>query len=281
MATEKRIGFVDYNLENYHANVYLKLLREDLVERGYTVAACTAMMEKEGREWADRNGVPYFASPAELDEAVDYYVILAPSDPKTHWKLCKQTFPFGKPTYVDKTIAPDLATARRIYSLADKHKVAMQTTSALRYTNVQNRVQEIGAVNVKHMVTWGGGSSFEEYAIHPLELAISCMGSRVKRVMRRGTDLHSQLLLDFTRGRTAVVNVYANTNTPFAAAVSTDKRTEFLTVDNSAFFRNTASAFLDLFESGEPGIDRRESLMIRRVLDLAARKKALRGFVAL
>ena len=281
MATEKRIGFVDYNLENYHANVYLKLLREDLAERGYTVAACTAMMEKEGREWGDKNGVPYFASPTELDEAVDCYVVLAPSDPKTHWKLCKQTLPFGKPTYVDKTFAPDLATARRIFALADKHKVAMQTSSALRYTNVQNQVREIGAVNVQHMVTWGAGSSFDEYAIHPLELAISCMGPRVKSVMRRGSGAHSQLLLDFSRGRTAVVNVYTNTSTPFAAAVSTEKRTEFVTVDNGDIFRNTASAFLDMFDSGEPGIDRRESLMIRRVLDLAARKRTLKGFVQL
>lgn len=281
MASEKRIGFVDHNLENFHANVYLKLLREDLADRGFTVVGCTGRLEKEGREWADKNGVPYFDKAADLDAAVDFYVVLAPSNPETHWKLCKQTFSFGKPTYVDKTFAPDAPTARRIFNLADKHKVPMQTTSALRYTNVQNRVREIGPKKVRHMVTWGGGSSFGEYAIHPLELAVSCMGPKVEAVMRRGTGPQSQLLLDFSRGRTAVVNVYTQGNTPFAAALTTEEGTEYLPVDSSAIFRNTAAAFLDLFETGVPGIDRKESLTIRRVLDLASKKKALKGFVEL
>lgn len=281
MASGKRIGFVDYNLENYHANVYLKLLREDLVSRGYAVAGCTGLLENEGRAWAAKNGVPYFATAAELDGAVDFYVVLAPSNPETHWKLCKQTFPFGKPTYVDKTFAPDLAAARRILALADKCGVAMQTTSALRYTNVQERVRQLGADKVRHMVTWGGGSSFEEYAIHPLELAISCMGPKVRAMMRRGTGVQSQLLLDFAKGRTAVVNVYTHSATPFAAALTTEQSTEYLAVDSAAIFRNTAAAFLDLFDTAQPGIDRKETLAIRRILDLAGKKRALKGFVAL
>jgi len=281
MTAPRTIGFVDYNLEGFHPNTYLKLLREDLADRGFTVAGCTGMLEKEGREWAAKNDVPYFDDVTVLNAAVDCYVVLAPSNPEVHWKLCKQVFPFGKPTYVDKTFAPDLATAKRIFALADKHGVPMQTTSALRYTNVQQRVAELGADKVRHMVTWGGGRSFDEYAIHPLELAVSCMGHKIKSVMLRRSGAQSQLLLDFTRGRTAVINVYTGGNTPFAAAVTTDESTEYLAVDSGAIFRDTATAFLDLFESGEPGIDRRESLVIRRVLDLAEKKKTLKGFTAL
>jgi len=277
----KRIGFVDNTLENFHANTYLKLLREDLKDRGYTVAGGIGLREPESKAWAEANEVPYFSKMKELDEAVDFYIVLAPSDPEVHLKLCKKVFPFGKPTYVDKTFAPDLKTARKIFALADRHKVPMQTTSALRYTNVQQRVAELGADKVRHMVTWGGGRSFDEYAIHPLELAVSCMGHKVKSVMLRRSGAQSQLLLDFTRGRTAVINVYTGGNTPFAAAVTTDESTEYLAVDSGAIFRDTATAFLDLFESGEPGIDRRESLVIRRVLDLAEKKKTLKGFTAL
>jgi len=230
MPHDKRIGFVDNTLENYHANVYLKLLREDLKDRGYTVAGCTGLYEEVGKAWAEKNGVPYFSKVKELDEAVDCYVVLAPSDPDVHLKLCKKVFPCGKPTYVDKTFAPDLATARKIFKLADKHGVAMQATSALRYTTVQEYVREIGHQKIRHMVTWGGGSSFGEYAIHPTELAISCLGPRVKRVMRRGKGQESQLLLDLNRGRTAVVNVYTNANTRFAASVTTDEGTQYIPV---------------------------------------------------
>ena len=151
--------------------------------RGYTIAGCTALREKAGKEWAKQNGVPYFSDPAELNEAVDHFIVLAPSNPEVHLELCRMVFPFRKATYVDKTFASDLATAKRIFALADRYRVPMQTTSALRYTGVQEYVWEVGKKNVRHMITWGGGRSFGEYAIHPLEMAISCMGPNVKRMM--------------------------------------------------------------------------------------------------
>lgn len=278
---QKRIGFVDDNLENFHSNVYLKLFRNELKHRGFVVAGCTGMRPRAGRTWAEANGVPWFQDAAALNEAVDAYVVLAPSTPETHLELCRQVFPFGKPTYVDKTFAPDLRTARRIFALADSHRVPMQTTSALRYTEVQDYVEEVGRRQVRHMVTWGGGRSFGEYAIHPLELAISCMGPNVRRMMRRGGGKQSQLLLDFSGGRTAVVNVYTGANTPYAASVTTAAATRHFQVNSSRIFLNTADAVLDLFETGKPAIDRKESLIIRRILDVAGQKRALSGFVSL
>ncbi len=277
----KRIGFVDYNVDNFHANTYLRLLREDLKSRRYTVAGCTGMRAKASQAWAEENGVPYFGSAADLNEAVDFYMVLAPSNPEVHLALCRSIFPFGKPTYVDKTFAPDLRAAKQIFSLADRHRVAMQTTSALRYTNVQDYVREVGGRNVRHMITWGGGGSFGEYAIHPVEMAVSCMGPGVKRLMRRGTGKQSQLLLDFTGGRTAVVNVFVKSSTPYAGSVTTAQATRYLAVEARTMFRDTAAAVLDMFESGKANIDRKESLTIRRILDVAGQKRALKGFVTL
>ena len=278
-AKGKRIGFVDYNVDNFHANTYLRLLREDLKGRGYSVAGCTGTRAKASQAWADENGVPYFGNAGDLNEAVDFFIVLAPSNPEVHLALCKSVFPFGKATYVDKTFAPDLGTAKQIFSLADRHRVPMQTTSALRYTNVQEYVREVGAKNVKHMVTWGGGGSFGEYAIHPLEMAISCMGPGVTRLMRRGTGKQSQLLLDFTGGRTAVVNVFVKSSTPYSGSVTTAQATRNLAVEAKTMFRDTAAAVLDMFEAGKANIDRKESLVIRRILDVAGQKRALKGFV--
>jgi predicted dehydrogenase len=277
----KRIGFVDYSLENFHANVYLKAFRNELKDRGYSVAGCTAMQADDGRVWAAQNGVPYFDSVAAMDGAVDCYAVLAPSNPEAHLGLCQRVLPFGKTTYVDKTFAPDLATAQQIFALADQHHCAMQTTSALRYTNVQAHVAAAGRDNARHMVAWGGGSSFGEYAIHPVELAVSCMGAQAERLMRRGTGDNSQLLIDFSAGRTAVVNVYTNADTPFAASVTTPQGTQLIMVDGSRLFIDMAAAILDLFDSGRPAIDRAESLMIRRILDVAQTPAALQGFVTL
>jgi predicted dehydrogenase len=277
----KRIGFVDYKLENYHANVFLKAYRGPLQARGWTVAGCWALDADNGRAWAAHNDVPWFESAERLNEHIDAYMVLAPSNPELHLRLCESVFPFGKTTYVDKTFAPDLAAAKQIFEVADKHKTAIQTTSALRYTNVQDHVYEVGRDKLKHMITWGGGSSFEEYAIHPLELLISCMGPAAQSLMRRGSGEFLQLLIDFSDGRTGVANVYTRGQTPFAASVTTADATRVITVDAGAIFVNNAAAILDLFESGKPNIDRQETLMIRRILDMAQDPAAQKGFVKL
>jgi predicted dehydrogenase len=277
----KRIGFVDYQLENFHANVYLKAYRNELKSRGWTVTGCWGLDGEVGRGWAKKNDVPWFDSAGALNEQVDCYMILAPGNPELHLQLCEKVFPFGKTTYVDKTFAPDLATAKQIFSLADKNKTAIQTSSALRYTNVQMHVKEVGPASVKHIITWGGGTSFGEYAIHPVELLISCMGPEAQSLMRRGDALYSQLLVNFSGGRTGVANVYTHGETPFAASVTTEKETKVIQVDASKIFIDMAAAVLDLFESGKPNIDRNQSLAIRRILDAAEDPAALKGFVNL
>lgn len=274
----KRIGFVDYKLENFHANVFLTQIREKLAARGYGVAGCYALEAADGRAWAEKNGVTWHENPESLNAAVDCFMILAPSNPETHLPLCQRFLPFHKPTYVDKTFAPDLATAEQIFALADQHGVAMQTSSALRYTNIQAYAKQAG--RVEQMVAWGGGRSFEEYAIHPVEMVVSCMGPAVKQLMRRGDETYSQLLLDYADGRTAVANVYTAGANPFAAGVTTSTGTKLLPVDTSVLWTDTAGAILDFFEARRPLVDRAESLAIRRVLDAARRAEARQGFVA-
>ena len=166
-----RIGFVDLKLDNGHANTFLKALREDLRPRGFVLGGCYALDEANGRAWAEANHVRYCDDAEELNGAVDCFMVLAPSNPEVHLDLCRRVLPYGKPTYVDKTFAPSLRIAEEIYDLADRHGAAIQTSSALRYTNVQAYARDVGPDNILHMVAWGGGRSFDEYVIHPVELA--------------------------------------------------------------------------------------------------------------
>jgi hypothetical protein len=273
-----RIGFVDFKLENYHANVFLKAYREALKDRGAVVAGCFALDADNGKAWAAHNDVPWFSSVQAMNEHVDAFMVLAPANPELHLQLAEMVLPLKKPTYIDKTFAPDVATAKKIFALADEHKTPLQTTSALRYTNVQASVK---GDEIRHMITWGGGSSFAEYAIHPVELLISCMGAKGTELMRRGTGDYSQLLINFSDGRSGVANVYIKGHTPFAASVTTEKETRLLNVETGRIFINNAAAVLDLFESKKPNIDRAETLMIRRILDAAEEPDALKGFLRL
>jgi hypothetical protein len=279
MKNRKRIAFIDYELANWHADTYLRIFRNELKDREFEVTACHAMREKTGREWAQKNGLRYFADPRELDKNVDCYVVMAPSNPEKHLALSAMVFPFGKPTFVDKTFAPNAATAKKIFALADRYGTKIQTCSALRYTDIQAYVAKTGQTCVRHVAVWGGGGSFGEYAVHPVEIAVSCLGPRATRVMRRKDGEMSQLLVDFSGGRTAVVNVYCRTNTDFVAGVTTVKETKFITVDGGKLFVDAAAGMLDFFRAGKPHIDRAETMTIMRIIDAARNPRALSGFV--
>src|SRR5262245_33462396 len=91
----RRIGFVDLNLENYHANVFIQALRGPLESRGFTVAGVTGTKMMESRAWAEKNQVPFFENDELLNAAVDVFMVLAPSNPEVHLELCRRILPFG------------------------------------------------------------------------------------------------------------------------------------------------------------------------------------------
>ncbi len=277
----KRIGFVDYDLTGYHPRVFLKAMREPFQERGYQLAGCHGLLAQKGREWAAQNGVPWFDDISELNAAVDFYMILAPSNPELHLEMCRNVFPFKKPAYVDKTFAPDVAVAQAIFKLADELGTPIQTTSALRYSNVQAYVEKAGRDQLRHMTAWVSGSNFNEYVIHPVELIVSCMGHEAERLMRRGQQPETQLLIDFSNGRTGTVNVFNKTRTKYAASVTTAKATEYIEVDLRQIFVDNLAAVMDFFESGKPNVDRRETMAIMRILDAAKSPASLNQFVSL
>jgi len=274
----KRIGFVDYRLDNYHAEVYLKALRGPLASRGYEVAGATSLERTISRAWAEERSLPYFNSIAELNDAVDFYVVLAPSNPELHLELCQETFPFGKMTFVDKTFAPDELTARAIFALADACETPVQTTSALRSTAVQVFARELPSP-VQSLTIFSSGTSFDEYGIHPVELAVSCLGRDVVSLMRFGPERHPQWLLQFSGERTAVIDFNPEIEIPFSAIVSTQQGYDRIEVEGATLFLDAATSILDFFDAGRPLIDRRESLTVRRILDVAMSDR-VRGALA-
>lgn len=267
-----RLAFIDHQFDNYHANTYLALARSRFAQQ-VTVAGCWALAGASGRAWAERNQVAWHDDPTRLAREVDGVLVLAPSDPALHPQLCDLVLPAGRPTFVDKTFANDLAAARAIFALADRHHAPIQTSSALRTTNVQRTIAASGQTP-RHVATWGGGSSFGEYAIHPLELAVSLLGPEALSLQRRGDAGFDQLLIGFSGGRTATVNVHCGGDTPFAAAVTTATTTQWLPVDCGPLFHDAFAAVIGFLASGSPNVDRRESLAIRALLDAAADPRA-------
>jgi len=276
----KRIGYIDHQLDNFHANVYLDLLRGDLKARGWEVAKCWAQDEAGGRQWAAAKGVPYVASVRDMADC-DALVVLAPSNPEVHLDLARLAFPLRKPTYVDKTFAPDVKTAKKIFTLADKHGTPVITSSALRCAATLNRtVAELGREKIRHLRAWGGGRSFEEYVIHPLEMLVAAMGPEVEAVMRLSDGPnHNELHVRFSGGRTGSVFVHTNGDCAFRAVVTTDEKTVHVDTSPDPIFRDLAALILDFFESGREPIARAETLALFKIRDAAFHPKAAGKFL--
>ncbi|QDT74360.1 Gfo/Idh/MocA family oxidoreductase [Lacipirellula limnantheis] len=280
MAVKKNIGLVDYRLDNYHAEVYLKALRGPLASRGYTIAGATSLEHEVSSAWADERSLPYWRELDALDAAVDFVVVLAPSNPELHLEMCRAVLPLGKPTFVDKTFAPDETTANEIFALADAHDVPIQTTSALRSTAVQSFVRELPSP-VQSMSIFSSGASFAEYGIHPIELAVSCMGHDAVRLLRFGPERHPQWLVQFAGDRSAIIDFNPEVEIPFSAIVSTQQGHDQIVVDGATLFLDAAASILDFFDAGRPLVDRRETLLVTRILDVAMSDQARHDFVSL
>ncbi|MFC1582333.1 Gfo/Idh/MocA family protein [Planctomycetota bacterium] len=278
----KTIGFVDNFLDNFHANTFLELLRGPLADRGYEVGICRGLDEERSRSWAEEKEIPYADSFEAMHAQADYFMILAPGTPETHLELAESILPAGKTTYIDKTFAPDLETAKKIFALADTHGVPVMTSSALRYDNaLQDQVWEVGRENLRHIQTWGGGRSFGEYAIHPLEMAVTAMGAGVRQLMRTGTDEYSQLHLKYEDDRTATVHVYIGPKCPYATMITTAETGMYVEAEVGTIFFNLLDNILTLFETREPRVPREETLAIMAILDAAQDPAAKEGFISL
>ncbi|WP_442484555.1 hypothetical protein [Aeoliella sp. SH292] len=276
----KQVGFVDDHLDNFHANTYLDALRGPLAFRGWKVSGVTALQYEKGVAWAKEKGLPYFHSVGELAPVCDAFLVLAPSTPDTHLALCEMVLPYGKPTFVDKTFAPSAAIAEQIFLFADASSAPIQTTSALRTTNVQQVVAALD-VPLTGMALWAGGSSFEEYGVHPVELAVSCLGPEVDRIAVSGGGSCSTLLLDFSGGRTATIHFNADAHIPFFSVLETERGAQPVEVDDSTLFLDAAAAILDFFDAGKPLIPREQTIAIMRVLDAYRRPESRDGWVKL
>lgn len=263
----KRIGLVDYQLDNFHARVYLAAVRGVLAPRGYEIAGATAWDCDASRCWAEKNGVPYFDTTEELARNVDVFMVLAPANPELHLEMCEQVLPFGKPTFVDKTFAPSFMVAQQIFEIAAAHNTAIQSTSALRTSTVQDQLGKT-AEPLRSMLITASGPTFQEYGIHPVELAVSCLGPSVESIMLAGTDQYPQLILVFSNARTAVIDFNTQAELPFTATLLTTRGAEHVIVAGDQLFVKAAASILDFFDAGVAQIDPSETLVIRRILDL-------------
>ena len=181
----KTIGFVDYYLSEWHANEYPAWIKEANEKLGedFELKYAWAELDKSlvdgvsTDEWCAKYGVEKCETIEELCQKADYILVLAPSNPETHLKYAEKVLKFKKNTYIDKTFAPDYATAQRIFEIAKENGTKFFSSSALRYST-----ELCDLVDSKCVITQGGGGNLEEYIIHQVEMAVKTMNAKATKV---------------------------------------------------------------------------------------------------
>lgn len=277
---KKTIGFVDYYINEWHANNYVGWIKDASKKLGedFEVKYAFAELDKDPNEgittdeWCKKYGVQKCDSIDELCEKSDYIIVLAPSNPETHLRLAEPVLQYGKNTYIDKTFAPDFDTATKIFEIAKSHGTRFFSSSALRYAPELENAK--GAVS---MVTTGGGSNFEEYLIHQVEMIIKTLGLDPKKVKTESLDNGAKTVYaEFASGKQGKM-MYAPDNSFSVSVEFSDGKSYAEKVNDGVIFAGLIEDMLRFFISGKTSFNTSETLVVSLVREAAIKSNVNGG----
>lgn len=206
-----KIGFIDYYIDEWHANQYVKWIPEAARGGQFQVAYAWAMIDKPGgvttEDWCKNNNVALAASIEELVDKCDSIVVLSPDNPEMHLELSQIPLASGKPVYIDKTFAPDLASATAMFDRAAQYNTPMYSTSALRYAPELTGYKGPGTLGEDiTLVASKGAGHYENYLVHQLEMVVKCIGLGAKRAICNVAGEAPMIVYEYSDGRNAIVH---------------------------------------------------------------------------
>ncbi len=276
-----KIGFIDYYLDEWHANNYparLKELSGGAVEVAYAYAEIDSPLGGLTTDaWCEKNGIQRIDTIEELVKLSDGIVILSPDNCERHEDLCKIPLASGKPCYVDKTFAPSKAIAERIFANAEAHNTPCWSSSALRFAAEYADVDPDG---IHAIAAWGPAygprPGYETYSIHMLEPVITLMNASPKRVLAQVSENSwYTLIIEFTDGRTATITGYAD-GAPFMMNIARTKGNKVVNVE-SDYFGGFLKALTKFFETKEAPVAHQTTIDIMAVREAGMKALELPG----
>ncbi len=260
-----KIGFIDYFLDEWHANNLPKWI-EDETKGEFKVCYAYGKIDKVGgltnKEWCERLGVEHCETIDEVVEKSDCLIVLSPDNPEMHEELCEIPLKSGKHTFVDKTFSPDYETGKRIFELAGKYHTSIFSSSALRFSE---ELKDIQKSKVKFIYSSGPGE-FSNYAIHQLEMVVSILGTDVLgiRCINTGSPV---LEIQYQGNRTAIISQYKDTD-DFSLRIGMEDEDGKHIKNCTNFFPNFVKRLIEFFKTGSVPVNGEETLAVIKLREL-------------
>jgi hypothetical protein len=259
------IGFIDYFLDEWHANNYPKWIAE--ASRGeMAVTHAYAMIDSplNGRctaKWCEDMNIAKCDTIDEVIANCDGLIVLSPDNAEMHEELCKRPLISGKPVYVDKVFAPDLSTAKRIFDIAEKSGTPCYSSSALRYAG---EYADLPIDDIRAICSWGPGK-FGTYSIHQIEPIVMLMCGSAKRVLALPAERGINLSIAFEDGRWATLTCFEE-ESPFAMNLLVSGCNRALKVE-SDFFKAFIHDLVGFFHDRRERVPHEETLRIISIIE--------------
>ncbi len=268
----KKIGFIDYYLDEWHALNYPQFIKE-ATDGEFEVAYAYAEMDKPGGmttdQWCEKYGVQRLDSIDEVVEKSDCLIVLSPDNPERHWDLCQKPLRSGKRVYVDKTFALEKSTAEALVKLAEENNTPFFSTSALRFADELKDIDREGICFINSR----GPGNFDTYSIHQIEPIVVLMGSKAKRIMSVGNGKYESMVIEFEGNRSIVMSQYGWTGVDFSMLVNYEDGKTVSVPQMSNTFPNFIKAMCDFFKTGDIKAAHDETVAIMGIIE--AGNKAL------
>ncbi len=256
----KKIGFIDYYLDEFHANNYpewIKSYSKGELEVAYAWAKIDSPKGMTTDQWCENYKVEHLHTIEEIVDKSDYLVVLSPDNPEMHEELCQLPLRSGKRVYVDKSFANDRAAALRIFENAEKNNTPCFSSSALRFAAEYGNIDK---AKIQNIASWGPGP-FDVYSIHQIEPIVSLMGPDAKRLMYVGTKEWPALVIEFSDGRRASMS-HHGWSCPFSMSVDFSNGTSEIISIQSDYFLSFVEQMVDFFLTGDVKVNHAETVSV-------------------
>jgi hypothetical protein len=277
----KKIGFIDFFLDEWHANNYPAWIRDDVAASGrdmdvaYAWADTSRPGELDTASWCKKFNVEALGSMEELVEKSDYLIVLTPDHTEHKERLSRIPLMSGKPVYVDKTFSPDLKSGVRMFDLAGQFRTPMFSSSALRFTKELAGYpdSQVNRESLEFVATSGPGT-YENYSVHQLEMVVLLMGPGATRVKSLSSEHGRLLVAEYPDGRRASMTQMPAT--PFHVSMQLKDGKGVFIPECSDIFTRMIHSMLDFFETGQAPAPKEETLAIMALIE--AGRKALGSY---
>lgn len=244
----KTIGFIDYYLDEWHANNYPSYIKE-LSAGEFEVKYAYGKIDSPiggmtNREWSEKYGITLLGSIDEVIEKSDYIIILSPDNPEMHPELTELSLKSGKCAYVDKTFASDKETAMHIFENAEAHNTPCFSSSALRFATELDNIDK----NDIYKIYSEGPGNYDMYSIHQIEPIVCLMNCRAKKVMGLGDIDHPSLIIEFENGKYAQLSLSHGAKFKINIVNGENELREYPI--NSDYFRLFIASLVEFFKTG-------------------------------